>query len=146
MNGDNVIARILNEVLQGIEMLTRQYRYLLNDYEYPARRWSDDDVFASFDGSALTDDPVYDDRKELSIYLRGRLDGEYHVTQNILGNLNCYTEYELTDEWLEEYQSRQEKFWQELMLKDLQKLWNELGVEGTDDAIAKIKELQSRST
>lgn len=139
---EDVIAQHLNEIVNGIALLVRTHRYLLEG-DYPARDWSDEKVFGAFNGSALTDDPVYKNKKQLSIYLRGRWDGEYHIAQNILGNLERYTNLEITDEWAETYKKRVQGFWSSVMNKSLEMLVSELGAENVDEAMQKIKELKA---
>jgi hypothetical protein len=138
----DIVAQRLEEIVQGITLMVKVHRHLL-DGDYPARNWSEEKIFAEFNGSALTDDPVYKNKKHLGIYLRGRWDGEYHLAQNILGNLERYANLDLSDEALELYRNRVEGFWSGIMNKDLEMLVTELGADSVDGAMQKIKELKS---
>jgi hypothetical protein len=138
----DIIAQRLEEIVQGITLMVKIHRHLL-DGDYPARNWSEEKIFGEFNGSALTDDPVYKNKKHLGIYLRGRWDGEYHLAQNILGNLERYANLDLSDEALELYKSRVRNFWADIVGKDLEMLLDELNAENADDAIQKIKELKA---
>jgi len=143
---EDVIAQQLNDIVRGIKQMIEMHQYLLNDdYSYPARRWDEKDVFAAFNGSALTDDPVYDSTHDLSIYLRGVLDGEYRIAQNILGNLERYADIEISDEWAETYKRRVESFWSDIVGKDLVSILRELGTDSVDEALKRIKEMKNES-